>query len=292
MTSTDLDLLHDHHYLDRLPNVAEQLARSSMCPDQYRGKPDDIAVVGMALAELGLRLSIVTLPQTYVVHSRPAFFAQLQIALAGRHGCHIVPLDEDSAEDVAVVKVLGKDQQWHRVTVTMADAVKAGWTKKNPNYASMPDRMLMARAVTKAIGQHCPEAKLLLPPADREALPLEADSYEPEEATGELTVPAGWAKTELVRRYEQSGLTHAQAISCAMLLWSSHGLKDKTGADPVPKSQVDALLSVFDQHPAPAEPSIGVVAPEATGGPPLDDDIEDGEIVGESLFDDDSRPVE
>lgn len=183
-------LIDDHRYVADLPTVAAQLARSGFCPDTWKikkGEPDDVAeqkvndlvVIGMALAELDLRLSVNTLPQCYVVHGRPAFMAQIQIALAARHGCHIVPLDEASGEDEAVVKAFGKDGQWHRVSFNMAQAVKAGFPGKNPNYKSMPAQMLMARAVTKAITLHCPEAKFGLPEGDRfEADAIEVDSHD------------------------------------------------------------------------------------------------------------------
>lgn len=153
-------LLADEHYMALIPRLAEQLARSSMCPEQFRGKPDEIAIVGYALADNGFRLTLSTLPQCYVVHGRPGYMAQLQIAMVARAGCCLVPLDEESDATTATVRVFGKDGQWHRVTVTMAEAELAGWPKRNPNYKTMPDRMLMARAVTKAVDRHFPEAKL------------------------------------------------------------------------------------------------------------------------------------
>ena len=207
MTGTALETLaDDRQYMDRLPALAREFASSSMCPETWRLKPvpanaskgaaelvaqendrkvADLAIIGQSLAELDLRLGLNVLPQVYVVHGRPGFMAQLQIALAARFNCHIVPLDDESGAKKGVVKVLGKDRQWHRVTVTMEEAETAGWPKKNPNYASMPDRMLMARAVTKAIGLHCPEAKLMLPPADQAEMDFDADP-----TTGEIAPPA------------------------------------------------------------------------------------------------------
>lgn len=198
-------LVQDERYINSLPRLADQLAHSGFCPDTWRIKPGepqevserkvaDLAVIGYSLAELDLRLTVNTLPQCYVVHGRPGFMAQLQIALAARHGCSIVPLDDESGATEAVVNVLGKDGEWHRVTVTMAEAQHAGWAAKNPNYKTMPDRMLMARAVTKAISWHCPEAKFALPPADQ------AETPQPRPAIAAASTPGVISATRVERR--------------------------------------------------------------------------------------------
>lgn len=170
MTTTELALVNDERYMAGIPSKALELSKRNIVPEAFRGKPENIELSAYALAAVGMELSPTTLPKTYVVKGAAGFYAQLQVALAGRHGCHIVPLDDESDETAAVVKALGKDGEWHRVTFTMEQAVKRGLPARNPNYKSMPEAMLMARACTKAIKYHCPEALLLLPPADRDEL--------------------------------------------------------------------------------------------------------------------------
>lgn len=149
------------HYLEQIPAIAEQLARSSMCPDTFKGKPADIAIVGYSLADNGLRLSINTLPQCYVVNGRPGYMAQIQQAMAAMHGVTIRPVSERCDEKSATVEVLLTDGSRHEVTFTMAEAVRAGLDKKQGDmYRKWPANMLVARATTRAISWYCPAVKL------------------------------------------------------------------------------------------------------------------------------------
>lgn len=176
MASTDIErrqgntvALTDEHYLSRLPDLAEQLSKSGMCPEVFKGKPDDIAIVGYSLADNGLRLSINTLPQCYVVHGRPGYMAQIQTAMAAMHGVTIRPVGHLCDEVSATVEVLLRDGTRHEVTFTLKEAEKAGLTKdkvsrdgkSSPSmYKLFPTSMLVARATTRAISWYCPAVKL------------------------------------------------------------------------------------------------------------------------------------
>src|SRR6185312_11023102 len=86
------EIVTDDRYMDRIPVMAEQFAKSGLCPAVFKGKPDDVAVIAYSLADLGLRLTLNTLPQCYVIHGRPGFMAQLQAGAASRHGYTIRPV--------------------------------------------------------------------------------------------------------------------------------------------------------------------------------------------------------
>ena len=168
MASTEIErhqgntlALTDEHYLSRIPQLAEQLARSTMCPEQFKGKPDEIAIVGYSLADNGIRLSINTLPQCYVVHNRPGYMAQIQTAMAAMHGYDIHPVGSKCDEQSATVEVVTPKGERHQVTFTMAEARRAG-LDKNPGqmYHKWATNMLVARATTRAIGWYCPQVKL------------------------------------------------------------------------------------------------------------------------------------
>lgn len=267
-------LANDQRYMANLPVFARQFSNSGMCPEAWRAKPipagaseqartlilseneqkiADLCVVGQTLAELDIRFAMTVLPQIYVVKGRPGFMAQLQILLAARFGIPIVPLDDESDAESASVKIIGKDKQWHRVTVTMAEAKLARWPERNPNYATMPDRMLMARAVTKAIDRHAPEVKMMLPPADLEEAFLDVEAeLEPFE-TGE-TIRIADGKGRVLEAVMAAGQPDRKAAAVtASLLWSTHDLPSGDGR--VPRSQVDELITkipaaVPDQPPA------------------------------------------
>lgn len=305
-------LASDAHYMDRLPDMARQFAASAMCPDVWQLKPvpanaseqaramivaenerkvADLCIIGQSLAELDMRLSINTLRQVYVVKGVPGYMAQLQILLASRFNVPIVPLDEESDATKAVVKIVGKDRQWHRVTVTMAEAKLAKWPDRNPNYATMPDRMLMARAVTKAIDRHAPEVKMMLPPADLEEAAAADWSAVPEDETGEL-IPIPAAKRLVMQRLlerstaEGDPLSEKQAGSMAATIWASHGLP--SGKAMMPRSDVEALL---DTIPVPTQPA-AAVAPAGPAPAPQPDPEPEAPARGQIIDADEVPPEE
>ena len=90
------------------------------------------------------------LADTYVVHGRFGMMAALQTALAQREGVDVREVDISDSSATVRVLLPGEREgaEGQLFTVTMAQAVKAGWARRNPCYASMPEKMLHACAVT------------------------------------------------------------------------------------------------------------------------------------------------
>lgn len=266
---TALALTDDRNYMDSIPRMAEIYAKSAVCAKQFQGKPELVEIVAYQLAALDVRMHPASIGMCYVVGNKPGFEAQLQIMLAARHGCKIVPLDDQSDDRSATCKALGKDGEWHRVTVTIDDADRAGWTTRNPNYKTMPDRMLAARAITKAIALHCPEAKLLLPDADREEADwVDAEPVEPDV----VMVPSARAKAEVLRALEDKLGQGEHARNVARLMWFSHQLPDHGDLD---VTRLRPILDAIRELPAdrpqpPPEPAV-VAAVDEDDGRPFDD---------------------
>lgn len=143
-----------------LERMAQMLATSGLVPDEYRGKPDSLMIAGLTLRDHGLSLSPINLHKLYVIKGKPGYMAQLQIALLARAGYDLKPVEGECDDKSATVLIQTRDKSWARVTFTMEDALKAKLPASNPTYGTYPDRMLFARAVTKAIGQHHPEILL------------------------------------------------------------------------------------------------------------------------------------
>lgn len=149
----------EEHERATLERDAKMLAGSGLVPEYFRGKPNDVLIAGLALRDVGVRLSVTTIGMVYVVKGKPGFMAQLQIAIAHKHGIEIQFDQAECNETTATCQI--KDRNgWHRVTFTMADAIRAKLPAQNPTYGTYPDRMLLARSVTKAIGMYFPEIKL------------------------------------------------------------------------------------------------------------------------------------
>jgi hypothetical protein len=144
--------------------------QGSLLPKQYR-LPDaqgggvdwpNLTIAATALQVLDVE-PFPNLPDTYVVNGRLGLMHGLQVALAQR--ADVFPDLVESNEERAVVELV-HGRSWgcprcahgggHTRVVTMAQATKAGWPRRNPNYGTMPDRMLAARAMTAAIDAHAP----------------------------------------------------------------------------------------------------------------------------------------
>ncbi len=144
-----------------LASAAEQLVGpligSAFIPQSFRTKGTDQAVeranaTGAVLLGLSLGIDPLTaLQQIYVVHGRPGMYARMKVALAQAHGHEV--WDEEHGPDG--VTVCGRRKGWPddrtvRVTVTIEDAKRAGWTS-NDAYRKTPADMLWARAAGRVV---------------------------------------------------------------------------------------------------------------------------------------------
>lgn len=134
------------------------LVGSAFIPASYRTAGSDLEVqranaVGAVLLGLSLGIDPLTaLQQIYVVKGRPGMYTKLKVALAQRHGHEV--WDEELTADRATV--CGRRAGWPedrivRVTVTMADAKRAGWDATNDNYRKTPADMLWSRAAARVV---------------------------------------------------------------------------------------------------------------------------------------------
>jgi len=153
------------------PDVAT-IGESSFCPafyrDKHSGQPrwEDLAYAVETLRRLELD-PLRNIDQTYVIGGKVSLMAEVQRVLARRAGYDLAVVE--STSDMATVKIrktggwMAPDaSDWHTVTVTMDQAQKAGWVERNPSYKTIADRMLVARACTRAISLYAPEASRLI----------------------------------------------------------------------------------------------------------------------------------
>jgi hypothetical protein len=101
---------------------------------------------------LGLSLGVdplTALQNIYVVHGRPGMYAKFKVALALAAGHRV--WDEEYSPDRATVCGQRKgSEDVVRITVTMDDAKRAGWTS-NAAYSKTPADMLWARAAGRVV---------------------------------------------------------------------------------------------------------------------------------------------
>lgn len=143
--------------LDSAYRLAQNLAVSSLLPNDLKGKPSDVFVILLYGQELGLA-PMQALQTIDVMKGRPALRANLWVALARKAG-HKVRVVEETDTSCTVKVVRNDDPEPHVVTYTLDDAKTAGLLS-NSNYTKNPKAMLYARAASTACRRACPEVAL------------------------------------------------------------------------------------------------------------------------------------
>ncbi|HTI26226.1 MAG TPA: hypothetical protein VL652_34875 [Kutzneria sp.] len=148
------------------------LVGTAFIPDAYKPKVDPratpeekaearaTAIANATAAVLqGITLGLdpmTALQQIYVVHGRPGMYAKIKVALLQSKGHEVWTEDLTDTRAVVAGRRRGS-QQIERITVTMDQARKAGWTR-NDNYAKTPQDMLWARAAGRVCDRVAPDA--------------------------------------------------------------------------------------------------------------------------------------
>ena len=144
---------------DDLWRWAKAFSTSSLVPPHFRQRPED-CFVALQMA-YSLKINPLTcLQNIFVIHGRPGMSSSLAIALANASGAFAGPIRyriEGSGADLSVTAYAPTfDGEIVENTVTMAMAMKEGWTK-NSKYKSIPEQMLRFRAAKWLINTTCPQ---------------------------------------------------------------------------------------------------------------------------------------
>lgn len=155
---------------------ANAYSQSSMVPTHFANKPQECFVVIELAEQLGVP-PLTALQNIFMISGRPGFKAQFAVALANKSKAfagpirHKVERGDGKPESLAVTAYAPThDGDTVEVTVTMAEAMKEGWTK-NSKYKTIPEQMLRWRSSCWLINLYCPEVLLGLSVYDDDAKP-------------------------------------------------------------------------------------------------------------------------
>ena len=149
---------------DLVARKAAALAKSSIVPSDYRGKPENV-LVAMELADRTQVAVLAVMQNLHLINGRPSWSAQFLIAAVNRSG-RFSPLrfrfegteGEDSWGCRAVAVDLGDGEELIGTLVTIGMAEAEGWaTKSGSKWKTMPEQMLRYRAAAFWSRTHCPE---------------------------------------------------------------------------------------------------------------------------------------
>ena len=135
--------------IDEAMRLAETLARSSMVPKNYQGKPEDILVATIWGKEIGLA-TMQALQNISVINGKPSVYGDAMMALVQASPvCEDVEEffeNEGSPNPIAVCIAKRKGRKPVTVKFSVEDAKRAGlWGKQGP-WSAYPKRMMQMRA--------------------------------------------------------------------------------------------------------------------------------------------------
>lgn len=141
--------------------VAQMLASSDFVPKEFRGKPEN-CLIGMAMANRFDMDPMMVLQNVYVIHGQPTLKSSFAIGLANSSGLldgslRFVPNGEGADLLVTCFGRLASTGAEFGVGVSLAQAVKAGWTKNSEPWAAIPQQMLSYRSAMFWIRLYAPE---------------------------------------------------------------------------------------------------------------------------------------
>lgn len=155
--------------LEEVVELSKGLAVSGLVPDTLRGKPNDVAVILLYGAELGLT-PMQAIQGIYVVKGRPMLSAQTWGTKIRQCGHRLVVLNSTRTEATVCI-TRGDDKTQHVETFTIEDATAAGLCKivdgkvvsRGLRGDALPweaytKTMLRNRAITHCARFACPEA--------------------------------------------------------------------------------------------------------------------------------------
>jgi len=140
--------------------LATMLAKSSLVPKAYIGKPHDIFVaLGMGV-ELEIHKPLQTLRSINVINGMPTVWGDMLLALAMRHPDFEdieEKIDGDGDQRTATCIIKRKNRTPVVRTFSIAEAKRAGLLSRNGAWQSYPDRMQLRRARGFAVRDSFPE---------------------------------------------------------------------------------------------------------------------------------------
>lgn len=151
---------------DALYSLATKLVQTSFVPQQYRGKPHEATAAMLTGAEMGFG-PMAALRAFDPIGGTPAPKAITLRAVAQSHGHEVRILHSDDQRAEVAVRRKG-EQDWQNCVWTIERAQKAGYTKKNPNYATNAAAMLVARATAEGCRWVASDAIMGMPYAAEE----------------------------------------------------------------------------------------------------------------------------
>lgn len=141
--------LVDTNNLESALVFCERIANTSLVPQNFRNKPNDILVAIQMGKEVGLE-PMQSLQSISVINGKPSMYGDALLALCRKHP-DFEDMIEEGDDKSATCTVKRKGETPYIKTFTIEQAQRAGLISRSPVWRSYPERMLQMRARTFAL---------------------------------------------------------------------------------------------------------------------------------------------
>jgi hypothetical protein len=209
--------------------LAQAIADTAFCPQQYRGKPHEAAAAMLAGAELGFN-PMASLRCFDNIQGVTAPKAITQVAVAQSHG-HVIQVVSESATKV-VVRGKRRGEDWQELEWTIEQAQALGLAGKS-NWKQQPKAMLVARALSAMARRVAADALL--------GIPYSSEEIRDGDGPAAAELPARVTVAEITGRPEpSSGSVSGPDVATAAQLRTLNGLLRDNGI-----TQKDLALALY-----------------------------------------------
>lgn len=128
-------------------DLSAKICNTEFVPKDMRNSPAKVAAAILFGREQGMA-PMTSLQSIHVIQGRAGMYSETMRALILREGHELRFVESTDTRCVIAGRRRGEDE-WTKVSYTMAEATKSGDAKKNPNYSTRPTEMLVARATAR-----------------------------------------------------------------------------------------------------------------------------------------------
>ena len=148
--------LVDTNNLESALVFCERIANTSLVPQNFRNKPNDILVAIQMGKEVGLE-AMQSLQSISVINGKPSMYGDSLLALCRKHP-DFEDIIEEGDDKSATCTIKRRGQTPVVKTFTIQQAQRAGLTSRSPVWKAYPERMLQMRARGFALRDAFPDA--------------------------------------------------------------------------------------------------------------------------------------
>lgn len=244
---------------DEAWRAASQLAKSGLMPDALKNKPDDVLVVLLTGAELGLS-PMQSIREVYVVKGKGYISSLLKVALVKQSAwCITWKVEETNAKICTIATQRRGDDKVTRLSFTIEMAQRAGLLGggESSNWNKYTEVMLRRRCASMladevypdvvrgvgseeemvdVLGSKAPEVKAPPPPVEtlkRVDAPEAKPSTQPEDARLDVTV------------FDELAMAIGSVTSPEALRAAGNRVKDERASNHINDAQRDELLKLY-----------------------------------------------